>query len=302
MAKVKISVIISTYNRKNLLKKCLRTLFAQTYPEEKFETIVVDDGSTDTTASFIKTLQKQNPNLRYLRQPHGGVIRARNLGIKNARGEIVVFSDDDCLPKKNWLEQIEKAFKKNLLALGVEGKTLTFPAKVTPFTAQIVNTKGGGYQTCNIAYKKRILERVGGFDEMFLFPHCEDLDLALRVAKLGPICFAPKAVVIHPPRPTTFKQAFDRLQYLIPEFYFFLKHPDYFQEKYGQKNVFFQIVFVNSIWIRLFHLKFYSSWIRKNLFVYLKFFLRTILEIGLIIALVPKFWPSFKKLKGSFGQ
>lgn len=330
MATIKISVIIPTYNRKDLLKKCLLTLLAQTYPKEKFEIIIVDDGSTDTTESFIKKLQKwsptaskpwrpairnsvgrnpapsrrtsglvrgKNPNLRFLKQSHDGVVKARNLGIKNARGEIIAFTDDDCLAKEKWLEEIDKAFNKNPKALGIEGKTLTYPTKVTPFTAQIVNTQGGGYQTCNIAYKKEVLKKLGGLDEKFLSPHCDDVDLALRVLKYGPIRFEPKAIVIHPPIKTTFKRELARVHRTPAEFYLFLRHPDYFKEKYGKKNLFYQVIFKNSIWIRLFHLKFYSPWIKKNPWLYLKFLFRTMLEIALIILSIPQLYLSYTKLK-----
>jgi len=295
-AKKLISVVIATYNRKNLLKNCLRALFDQSLPSKKYEIIVVDDGSTDGTKDFIKTYQKSHPSLRYLRQPHLGTTKARNLGLKKAKGEIIAFTDDDCIPKKNWFEEILRAFKKSQKLLGVEGKTIT-DGQATPLTSQIVNLKGGAYQSCNIAYKKKVLEKIGGFDEKFTLPHCDDVDLALRVLKFGSIYFSPKAVVVHPPRPTTFKQELGRIKHIASEFYLFLKHPDYFKEKYGHKNIFWQVVFKNSIWIRLFHLKYYFNWIRKNPRIYLKFFLRTTLEIGLIILLTPRFWLEYRKIK-----
>lgn len=297
---IKISVVIPTFNRKGLLKDCLQALFFQTYPKERFEIIVVDDGSTDGTHSLIKTLQKKNPNLYLFGQSRGGTSRARNLGIKNARGEIIAFTDDDCLSHKDWLEQLDNAFEKKPQALGIEGKTLTYPAKITPFTAQIVNLNGGGYQTCNIAYKRKILQKLGGFDEKFGLFHCDDVDFALMVLKRGSIHFEPKAIVVHPPRKTTFKRELTRVKQIPSEFRLFLKHPNYYQAKYGKKNLFSQVVFKNSIWIRLFHLKLYSGWIMKDPLIYLKFLTRTVLEIGLIIYSIPKFWHRYQRIKSEF--
>ena len=292
-----ISVVIPTYNRKNLLKSCLLALFSQTFPKENFEIIVVDDGSNDSTKSLINSLQKKYSNLRYFWQVNSGVCIARNLGLRHARGKIIAFTDDDCPPQKNWLREIDNSFRKHPQALGIEGKTTTYPEKITPLTAYIVNLKGGGFQTCNMAYKKTVLKKIGGFDENFPKLHCQDVELALRVKKLGTIIFTPKAIVIHPPRKTFLKNELGRIKRIPAEFRLFLKHPDYFAEKYGRSNYFLQIVFINSIRTRLFHLKFFSHWWRKNLSLYSLFFLRTVLEISLIIVLIPKLWRVYQKMK-----
>lgn len=294
-----ISVVIPTHNRKNLLSNCLNTLFQQSFLRSQFEIIVCDDGSTDGTKEVVKNLQKKYSNLKLLTQLHGGVSKARNLGIKKARGEIIAFTDDDCLPQKDWLKQIANMFQENPKILGVEGKTLTYPDLVNPFTNQIVNTQGNGYQTCNIAYQRKILRKVGGQDEHFRYTHCDDVDLALRVLKYGQIIFQPKAIVIHPPHPTSFLAELDRVKRITAELYLFLKHPDYFYQKYGKGNIFWQVVFINSIWIRLFHLKLHFPYLKKNPLLYLKFFLRTILEIGLIFILLPRFYLSYLRLKRS---
>lgn len=299
MDQVAISVVIPTYNRKDLLKKSLETLMRQTLPPEKFEVIVVDDGSTDSTESLVKGFQERYVNIRYLKQSHGGTIRARNLGMKKGQGLIIALTDDDCLAQSDWLEQINKAFENHPQALGIEGKTKTHETEVNPFTTQIVNLEGGTYQTCNIAYKREILEKVGWLDENFPALACDDIDLALRILEFGPIYFAADAIVTHLPRQTSFKKEFNRVKSIESEFYLFLKHPDHFKEKYGYRHIFLQVVFVNSIWMRLFYLKHYAQWISKNPALYLKYLTRILLEIGFIFLLIPNFWLSFNKIRNS---
>lgn len=292
-----LTVVVPTYNRKVLLKNCLLSLLGQTYPGPNYEVIVVDDGSTDGTLNLLSQYQAAYPRLKVFPQRHQGVIRARNFGIQKAKGKIIAFTDDDCLPEKDWLKQLVLTFRKNPQAKGIEGKTLTDMKKVTPFTSQIINTTGGGYQSCNIAYRKEILKKINGFDQGFFYPHGEDVDLALRVLQHGPIIFAPKVVVFHPPRPSGLIAELARVKRITAELRLFAKHPDYFFQKYGHRHIFLQVIFKNSIWIRLFHLKLQISWIRKNPYFYFKFLVRTFLEITYIFFLLPQFWYSYQQFK-----
>lgn len=294
-----ISVIIPTYNRKNLLKDCLQVLFTQTYPQERFEIIVADDGSTDETKNLIQKLSQTHHNLHYVYGKHRGVYAVRNLGIKKTLGEIIAFTDDDCLPKKDWLEQIDLAFKRNPKALGIEGKTLTYPEKTNLFTAYVINTQGGGYQTCNIAYKKAVLKKIGGFDTWYKF-HCGDIDLALQVLKVGSIIFAPEVLVVHPPRPTKFFSLIKSTRFITSEFRLFLKFPEFFSQKYPHRNIFSQVIFVNSIWQRLFLIKHFSDWLHKKPLSYLLYVTQKLLEITAILLQIPHFWKIYQELRQEF--
>ena len=94
----KISVIIPTHNRSSSLKKTLISLINQTYPKDRYEIIIVDDGGSDNTEKMIKELNKQtNSNINYFWQKNRGPAAARNLGIKNARADIIAFTDDEHL-------------------------------------------------------------------------------------------------------------------------------------------------------------------------------------------------------------
>ncbi len=105
---MKISVIIPVYNEEKTIKKCLDSLFEQTYLD--FEVIVVDDGSTDGTAKVVSEINK--PNLQIIKQDHKGPAMARNLGVSQAKGEILVFVDADMtFDKRFLLELCEPIFK-----------------------------------------------------------------------------------------------------------------------------------------------------------------------------------------------
>ena len=102
-----VSVVIPTYNRKDMLKECLESLFNQTYPKERYEIIVVNDGSTDGTEEVLNEYAKKAPcAFKWFTQQNKGPCVARNLGVKNARGEIICFIDDDCVAEKKWIENL----------------------------------------------------------------------------------------------------------------------------------------------------------------------------------------------------
>lgn len=193
-----VSIIVSTYNRKDMLKNCLEALFNQTYPKDRYEVIVVDDGSTDGTEEAVKSIPKtNNDRLRYFKQPNKGPAAARNLGIKKGVGEIIAFIDDDCIADKEWLSCIVKCFSEIDKLGGVEGKVVS-PEGKTPFTHQVENLKGGSYLTANIAYKKECLFEVGLFDESLHYPAGEDWDLSFRILIAGfKIKFCRNAIVTH---------------------------------------------------------------------------------------------------------
>jgi len=200
---MKASIVVATYNRKDKLKKCLNALENQTYPKEDYEIIIVDDGSTDGTYEFLKEKQKEIKNLRIFRQNNKGPAAARNLGVKNAKGEIIFFTDDDVIVPNNWIEEFLKVFEKYPEVVAVGGyieaseemiKKNIF-AKYESYMSRLVYNMPnelyvGGFETfgvvtCNAAYKKKVIEEVGYFDETFPVAAGEDADLKLRVALKG---------------------------------------------------------------------------------------------------------------------
>ena len=189
------SVVVITHNRRELLEKTLRALIEQDFPKKDYEIIVVDDGSTDNTAEFVKGLSGQNKNLKYLCIENSGVSTARNTGAKNALHEIVAYVDSDCIPDKKWLCELVRPFSDGSV-VGVEGKTAN-DGKRKLFYSAPENLEGGQYITCNIAYRKSLFDDIGFFEKSIKYWR-EDTEFAIRAMKKGKIIFNPDAIVIHP--------------------------------------------------------------------------------------------------------
>ncbi len=190
-----ISVVIPTHNRADLLESCIRSL--QLALPVCSEIIVSDDGSTDDTAHRLARLRAEEPRLHWLSGPNSGPAGARNRGWRAARGAVVAFIDDDCTAEAGWGTALLDWLDAHPDHSGVEGRTC--PAG-TPRGAFVhtMESSGGSYLTCNIAFRRSALDTVGGFDERFPFPAGEDLELAHRVMKVcGPIGFGTAAVVRH---------------------------------------------------------------------------------------------------------
>ena len=103
-----ISVIIPAYNAERTLPFTLRALQNQTLPRDLYEVIVVDDASTDGTAAVAHEF-----GVRYRMQNKEGPAAARNLGVRAARGDIILFTDADCIPAENWIEKMVKPFEES---------------------------------------------------------------------------------------------------------------------------------------------------------------------------------------------
>lgn len=226
-----ISVVVATYNRGEALVTLLQALTHQTIPHQDYELIIVNDGSTDQTEALVERFKADRQvRITLLYQKNKGPAAARNTGIRQAAGEIIAFTDDDCIPDTNWLEVIMQNLNSNSIA-GLQGSTYTTHAGITPLTHQIDNPEGNkSVPTCNAAYRKDVLQQVGGFDELFPFPHNEDADLAWRILPLGAIPFCKEMRVYHPPREDRFRKIIKRMRIMESEFRLFYKLPDQYKQ------------------------------------------------------------------------
>jgi len=191
-----ISVLMCVYNIETYIRKCINALLNQTI--EDFEIVIVDDGSTDNTLNIIENFDDKR--IRCFRnQKNIGVAKSRNKCIKLSRGENLFFTDGDCIVSKNWIEEGFK-FIKEKGCVGVEGKTCYVAEGYQPtFSDDVIqNEKPRKFMTCNMAYKKSVIERIRGFDERYTYN--SDRDLALKAMKLGRICFNPNMIVYHQKR------------------------------------------------------------------------------------------------------
>ena len=230
----RVSVVVPTYNRAALLARCLRSLETQSLDKEAYEVTVVDDGSVDNTPEIFRAFaQRASMNLIYMRGSHRGPAAARNLGIANARGEIVAFIDDDCEPAEDWLVKLSAPFDESKV-VGVEGKVVRH-RDCTPFTHFVENLNGGLFLTANVAYRRETLKAIGGFDEMYPHAAAEDWDLAFRILERGGlITFCPSATVVHAPVPVGGRHFMERVKERRSAVMLYKRFPLYWEATTGR--------------------------------------------------------------------
>lgn len=205
-----VSIVIPTFNRRHYLTRTIPSLFAQEYPKDRYEIIIVDNGSTDDTAGLVRDLQPQAPcPLRYvLKDCPAGPGPARNLGVAKASGTVIAFIDSDCEASPGWLRE-GTALLHDTVGL-VQGRTLPDPKAPWEILSRSVTIEQHNhiYECCNIFYRREALEAVGGFLSIFSSESAgnresyvlggEDTDLAYRVMRSGwRPAFAAAALVFH---------------------------------------------------------------------------------------------------------
>tara|TARA_Y100000768_G_scaffold116572_1_gene86118 strand:- start:263 stop:1108 length:846 start_codon:yes stop_codon:yes gene_type:complete len=194
-----VSVIIPTYNRKNLLKRALHSVISQTFVPQ--EIIVVDDGSSDRTKDWVS---ERFPDVRYIYQDNSGVSSARNAGIKEAKGSWIAFldSDDEWMPNK--LEQQKRVINSFQEAWLCHTNEIWIRNGVRVNQMKKHQKYGGDvFENCldicrispsSVLIKKEVFEMVGLFDESLKV--CEDYDLWLRITAVLPVIFLDQPLII----------------------------------------------------------------------------------------------------------
>ena len=202
-----VSVIIPVYNDQDRLTTCLEALRAQTYPASRFEIIVVDNGSKEPVDQVVADF----PQARCLHEPKSGSYAARNRGVEASRGEVLAFTDADCLPTKTWIENgVEALLKAPDVGL-VAGKVDLFaqdPARPNIYELydrffyldQKVAVERGHYgATANLFTYRSVMDKVGLFNSEF--KSSGDSDWGKRVFRHGYAQhYAEDACVRHPAR------------------------------------------------------------------------------------------------------
>lgn len=203
---LRASVIIAAFNAERDLPRCLAALEHQTLPQDEFEVIVVDDGSTDGTASLAETA-----GARVLRLAHHGPAAARNAGAGIARAPIVVFTDADCEPVPDFLERLLEPFAAPVVS-GARGVYRSQQkAMVARFIqleyeeryhriAHVEKVRGtvNALDTSYAAYRREVFLEAGGFDTRFLGAAGEDHELSYRLTEQGHIFrMSSQAAVYH---------------------------------------------------------------------------------------------------------
>lgn len=198
-----VTVVVATRDRATRLAGLLGSLRAQTLSRERFEVVVVDDGSCDATPGLLaRERVRGGLDLRVMRRAEAaGPAVARDAGWRVARAPVIAFTDDDCEAEPRWLETLLAALEQNPKAI-LQGRTEPIPREAADIGLRTrtlrISALGPYYQTCNMAYPREWLERLGGFDLSYPTPGGEDTDLAWRALELGAgIVFAADACVYH---------------------------------------------------------------------------------------------------------
>ncbi|MEK6276719.1 MAG: glycosyltransferase [Actinomycetota bacterium] len=203
-----VSVVVAAPDAEGELDRCLASLLDIDYPAGRYELLIVDNGSRDRTAEIVKRFPVRN-----LDEPRSRVSHARNAGIRASRGDVVAFTDPDCLVSKQWLLELASGFADPDVD-AVAGAIVPYPPRTH---AELYAARRRSHSqervlshplrpfamTPNLAFRREIFDRVGLFDTRFPGGGWEDADLCWRFSRDGAkIRYAPRAVVFHRYRAT----------------------------------------------------------------------------------------------------
>lgn len=234
-----LSVVIPTYNRLPILQKCLRALEGQrlSAPVEHYEVVVVDDGSTDATVAWIRENAAALPHVRLIQQEHGGPAEGRNRGVREARGDVIVFIDSDLVVLPDFLNCHGRALERHWSR---SGNRLCFTYGAVINTAnfddptsephKLRDLSWAYFATGNVAIDREVLERSGLFDTAFRLYGWEDLELGERLRRMGvELVRCPEAAGYHWHPPLNLEQIPDLIRVERERarmgLVFFRKHP-----------------------------------------------------------------------------
>ena len=203
-----VSVVVPTHGRPESLSRCLEALAAQTLPHDAFEVIVSDDGSP-TPVDEIVARFTERMTVRVVRRPRSGPAAARNEGARNARGRLLAFTDDDCVPAPHWLELLVERMRRhpghmiggsivNLLPDDpyATATQLIMSCVYDYYASHVIGHRF--FSTTNLAVPSRRFWLLDGFSERFRQAAGEDYDLCARWAEAGfPNEYAPEVEVGH---------------------------------------------------------------------------------------------------------
>jgi len=200
----KISVVIPTYKRPQLLINCLNALACQTLDKAAFEIIVVSDGPDIQTAEAIARWHatQLTLNFRYLSTPtKRGPAAARNTGWMVANAPLIAFTDDDCLPDSGWLKAFVHQYRREPYIAMTGCVHVPLPSQPTDFEWNTAQLETAEFVTANCCCSKEALQLVGGFDEAFGMAWREDSELQFKMIMNGiPVIRIEQACVQHPVR------------------------------------------------------------------------------------------------------
>jgi glycosyltransferase involved in cell wall biosynthesis len=233
---LEVSVVVPTFERPELLERCLAALVAQTFDPSAFEIVIADDAASDCTRRQVEHWRSRclrtGPAIHYLpvRDSHGPAA-ARNAGWRFAWGRVIAFTDDDCIPKPEWLSAGVRAIRNG--ATGVSGRVVVpLPDDPTDYERNAAGLATAEFVTANCFYVRSALEAVGGFDERFAMAWREDSDLWLTFIGRGEtLVSAEDAVVVHPLRPAPWGVSLSQQRKSQYNALLYKKHPVLYRQR-----------------------------------------------------------------------
>lgn len=205
----RFSVIVPTFRRPEALARCLEALARQTYPRERFEVVVADDGSAAPPADVVERFSIAM-SISLVEASHGGPGAARNAAAARARGEYLAMTDDDCVPEPDWLTRLDAAVCASPGALvggrvenGLADNPMAEASQLLigylyEYFASDASSTIRFFTTNNLAVPANRFRQLGGFDVVSIGETAEDRDLCDRWARSGGVLvYEPSAVVRH---------------------------------------------------------------------------------------------------------
>ncbi len=204
MSDPKISVIIPVRNEADKIEKCLKAVFAQSL--KPCEVLIIDAHSSDGTVEKAKRYL-----VKILYQDYGACGAARQIGLKNAEGDYLAFTDGDCIPNRDWLKSLVAGFSDGIVGVGGGIKNIGEGLWIHSVNLAQNTFLGGGFSiqtrlfrerrfvksisACNSMYRKEDLEKIGGFNVHL--SGADETDLNARLLKIGKLLYVPDAVILH---------------------------------------------------------------------------------------------------------
>lgn len=233
---IKISIVIPTYNRPALLNKCLGMLTIQVFPKDEYEVIVISDGpdkETKKIVDYFKNNCQNKPVIKYDALPvKKGPAAARNKGWQTASGDLIAFTDDDCIPNIYWLRSIWNSYNQQEEIVFTGKVIVPKPLRPTDYEQNISRLETAAFVTANCFCTRKALEKVNGFDERFSAAWREDSDLQFRL--LGqhiPVKCIEDAFIIHPARQVQWGISLKEQRKSMFNALLYKKHPDLYRKR-----------------------------------------------------------------------
>jgi glycosyltransferase involved in cell wall biosynthesis len=233
---VRVSVVVPTYRRADLLDRCLSALATQDCDGSDYEIIVADDAASDETRRQVeKWARSARCAVRHVAvKGRHGPAAARNAGWRTALGEIIAFTDDDCVPDRQWVRAGAAVLSTDCSAPAAAwGRVrMPLPTQPTDYERNEAGLEHAEFVTANCFVRRDVLEAVGGFDERFTAAWREDADLYFTLLERAyRVIHVPVALVVHPVRSASWGISLRQQRKSVFNALLHKKHPKLYRQK-----------------------------------------------------------------------